>query len=65
MKKHMKPFEPIFRLLVTLVVVISLSFGLSSCSDRISAATPFEKDFQPLAKQEETLVEVSPPSVLK
>jgi hypothetical protein len=61
----MKPFEPIFRLLVTLVVVISLSFGLSSCSDRISAATPFEKDFQPLAKQEGTLVEVSPPSVLK
>lgn len=65
MKNHMKPFEPIFRLLVTLVVVISLSFGLNGCSDRISAATPFETDFTPLAKQEGTLAEVSPPSVIK
>jgi hypothetical protein len=54
-----------FNRLVTLLMVIFFVFTLSSCSDRIQAATPFEKEFIPLAKQEGKLAEVSPPPVIQ
>lgn len=65
MKKiKIKLFNQILRTVITFLMVISLSFTLISCSDRIEAVTPFEKDFQPLAKQEGKLKEVSPPVVI-
>ncbi len=65
MKIKIKPFKQIFRSIITFLMVISLSFPLISCSDRLEATTPFEKDFTPLAKQEGSLTEVSPPPVIQ
>lgn len=65
MKTNIKHLYQISRLLITFLMVISLSFTLISCSDRLEATTPFEKDFQPLAKQEGSLTEVSPPAVIQ
>ena len=61
----MKLFEKISRWLITFLVIIVLSLTLNSCSDRIEAITPFEKEFKPLAKQEGSLAEVSTPKVIQ